>query len=96
MAGTGNVAQGVHRVLEALGTKPLRAPDLALTQLLIETVTVILFLSVFRYLPVLTRYSRSRRVAGAARSRRRMGPEYSRVGAHANGDGKDRRHSCQH
>ncbi len=41
----------------------LRAPDLALTQLLIETVTVILFLSVFRYLPVLTRYSRPRRVA---------------------------------
>ena len=41
----------------------LRAPDLALTQLLIETVTVILFLSVFRYLPLLTRYSRSRRVA---------------------------------
>jgi multicomponent K+:H+ antiporter subunit A/multicomponent Na+:H+ antiporter subunit A len=37
----------------------LRAPDLALTQLLIETVTVILFLSVFRYLPVLTRYARS-------------------------------------
>jgi alpha-aminoadipic semialdehyde synthase len=29
VAGTGNVAQGVQRVLEALGTKPLRAPDLA-------------------------------------------------------------------
>lgn len=42
----------------------LRAPDLALTQLLIETVTVILFLSVFRFLPLLTRYSRSRAVAG--------------------------------
>jgi len=41
----------------------LRAPDLALTQLLIETVTVILFLSVFRYLPLLTRY---RRRAGSA------------------------------
>lgn len=37
----------------------LRAPDLALTQLLIETVTVILFLSVFHYLPPLTRYTRS-------------------------------------
>ena len=36
----------------------LRAPDLALTQLLIETITVILFLSVFRYLPALTRYRR--------------------------------------
>ena len=41
----------------------LRAPDLALTQLLIETVTVILFVSVFRYLPKLTRYRRSRRAA---------------------------------
>ena len=41
----------------------LRAPDLALTQLLIETVTVILFLSVFRYLPKLTRYQRSRRTS---------------------------------
>ncbi len=39
----------------------LRAPDLALTQLLIETVTVILFLSVFRYLPPLTRYRREAR-----------------------------------
>jgi multicomponent Na+:H+ antiporter subunit A len=39
----------------------LRAPDLALTQLLIETVTVILFLSVFRYLPKLTRYRREAR-----------------------------------
>lgn len=37
----------------------LRAPDLALTQLLIETVTVILFLSVFRYLPLMRRYRRS-------------------------------------
>ena len=36
----------------------LRAPDLALTQLLIETVTVILFLSVFHYLPPLRRYTR--------------------------------------
>ena len=42
----------------------LRAPDLALTQLLIETVTVILFLSVFRYLPVLSRYGRSLPAAG--------------------------------
>ncbi len=41
----------------------LRAPDLALTQLLIETVTVILFLSVFRYLPKLTRYQRARRTS---------------------------------
>lgn len=41
----------------------LRAPDLALTQLLIETVTVILFLSVFRYLPKLTRYRRSTRTS---------------------------------
>ena len=41
----------------------LRAPDLALTQLLIETVTVILFLSVFRLLPELTRYRRRTRVA---------------------------------
>lgn len=39
----------------------LSAPDLALTQLLIETVTVILFLSVFRFLPRLTRYGRPRR-----------------------------------
>ena len=38
----------------------MSAPDLALTQLLIETVTVILFLSVFRFLPRLQRYSRSR------------------------------------
>jgi len=37
----------------------LRAPDLALTQLLIETVSIILFLSVFRYLPLLTRHHRS-------------------------------------
>jgi multicomponent Na+:H+ antiporter subunit A len=42
----------------------LRAPDLALTQLLIETVTVILFLSVFRHLPPLTRYDRSKMLAG--------------------------------
>src|SRR5690625_6848697 len=35
-----------------------RAPDLALTQLLIETVTVILFLSGFRFLPRLERFSR--------------------------------------
>ena len=41
----------------------LRAPDLALTQLLIDTVTVILFLSVFRYLPLMQRYERSGRVA---------------------------------
>ncbi len=41
----------------------LRAPDLALTQLLIEAVTVILFLSVFRYLPVLKRHHRRRSVA---------------------------------
>lgn len=40
----------------------LRAPDLALTQLLIEVVTVILFLSVFRYLPRLSRYARPRRL----------------------------------
>ena len=36
----------------------LSAPDLALTQLLIETVTIILFLSVFRFLPRMSRYSR--------------------------------------
>lgn len=41
----------------------MRAPDLALTQLLIETVTVILFLSVFRFLPQLRRYSRPPHVA---------------------------------
>ena len=41
-----------------------RAPDLALTQLLIETVTVILFLSGFRFLPRLKRYSRPLPVAG--------------------------------
>ena len=41
----------------------LRAPDLALTQILIETVTVILFLSVFRNLPPLARYARPRRRA---------------------------------
>src|SRR5690554_2447659 len=40
-----------------------RAPDLALTQLLIETVTVILFLSGFRFLPRLKRYSRPVAVA---------------------------------
>ncbi|MEX2534062.1 MAG: hydrogen gas-evolving membrane-bound hydrogenase subunit E [Trueperaceae bacterium] len=38
----------------------LRAPDLALTQLLIEIVTVILFLSVFHYLPKLSYYQRPR------------------------------------
>lgn len=38
----------------------LSAPDLALTQLLIETVTIILFLSVFRFLPRMSRYSRQR------------------------------------
>ena len=37
----------------------LSAPDLALTQLLIETVTIILFLSVFRFLPRMNRYSRT-------------------------------------
>jgi NADH:ubiquinone oxidoreductase subunit 5 (subunit L)/multisubunit Na+/H+ antiporter MnhA subunit len=42
----------------------LRAPDLALTQLLIETVSIILFLSVFRYLPLLTRHHRSRLAFG--------------------------------
>lgn len=41
----------------------LSAPDLALTQLLIEVVTVILFLSVFRFLPELRRYARPRGVA---------------------------------
>ena len=41
----------------------LRAPDLALTQLLIETVTVILFLSVFRFLPLMRRYARPLPVA---------------------------------
>ena len=41
----------------------MSAPDLALTQLLIETVTVILFLSVFRFLPRLQRYSRRGPVA---------------------------------
>lgn len=41
----------------------LRAPDLALTQLLIEIVTVILFLSVFHYLPRLSHYLRPRRLA---------------------------------
>jgi multicomponent K+:H+ antiporter subunit A/multicomponent Na+:H+ antiporter subunit A len=40
----------------------LSAPDLALTQLLIETVTVILFLSVFRFLPRLTNYTKPRYV----------------------------------
>ncbi len=38
----------------------LSAPDLALTQLLIETVTIILFLSVFRFLPRLSTYLRPR------------------------------------
>ena len=41
-----------------------RAPDLALTQLLIETVTIILFLSGFRFLPLLKRYSRPVHVGG--------------------------------
>lgn len=41
-----------------------RAPDLALTQLLIEVVTVILFLSGFRFLPRLRSYSRPLAVAG--------------------------------
>ena len=41
----------------------LSAPDLALTQLLIETVTVILFLSVFRFLPPMKRYSRGQGAA---------------------------------
>src|SRR5690625_2809696 len=41
-----------------------RAPDLALTQLLIETVTVILFLSGFRFLPRLKAYNRPGTVAG--------------------------------
>jgi len=36
----------------------LHAPDLALTQLLVDTVTVILFLSVFRFLPAMRRYTR--------------------------------------
>lgn len=39
----------------------MNAPDLAITQLLIEGVTVILFLSVFRYLPKLRRYARKGR-----------------------------------
>ncbi len=42
-----------------------RAPDLALTQLLIETVTIILFLSGFRFLPRLKRYRRPAIVGGA-------------------------------
>lgn len=42
----------------------MSAPDLALTQLLIETITVILFLSVFRYLPRMRRYERRGAVLG--------------------------------
>lgn len=38
----------------------LQAPDLAITQLLVDTVTVILFLSVFRFLPAMRRYTRPR------------------------------------
>ncbi|HEX7004274.1 MAG TPA: hydrogen gas-evolving membrane-bound hydrogenase subunit E [Trueperaceae bacterium] len=41
----------------------LSAPDLALTQLLIEVVTVILFLSVFHFLPRLSYYQRPARLA---------------------------------
>ncbi len=41
-----------------------RAPDLALTQLLIETVTIILFLSGFRFLPRMRSYSRPPSLAG--------------------------------
>ncbi|MDZ7702986.1 MAG: hydrogen gas-evolving membrane-bound hydrogenase subunit E [Trueperaceae bacterium] len=52
------IFMGLAGLASTLAYALLRAPDLALTQLLIETVTVILFLSVFRYLPVLTRHSR--------------------------------------
>lgn len=41
-----------------------RAPDLALTQLLIETVTIILFLSGFRFLPRMRSYARPPALAG--------------------------------
>ena len=41
----------------------MSAPDLALTQLLIETITIILFLSVFRFLPMLKRYERPAPIA---------------------------------
>ncbi len=53
---------GIIGVGSTLAFVLLSAPDLALTQLLIETVTIILFLSVFRFLPELRRYARPRRV----------------------------------
>src|SRR5690606_15504368 len=55
---TALVCMGLARFGSALIFVLLPAPDLALTQLLIETVTVILFLSVFHYLPPLRRYTR--------------------------------------
>lgn len=51
---------GLAGLASTLAFVLLSAPDLALTQLLIETVTVILFLSVFRFLPRLKTYSRPR------------------------------------
>ena len=57
-AGLAGIASTITFVL-------LSAPDLALTQLLIETVTIILFLSVFRFLPRLKRYQRPRPIAVA-------------------------------
>lgn len=56
---------GLAGVASTLAFVLLRAPDLALTQLLIETVTVILFLSVFRFLPRLSRYARHQGIAFA-------------------------------
>ncbi|MFC6666171.1 hydrogen gas-evolving membrane-bound hydrogenase subunit E [Deinococcus radiopugnans] len=45
------VLTGLTGFGSAVAFLAMRAPDLALTQLLIEAVTVILFLLVFRYLP---------------------------------------------
>ncbi len=53
---------GLAGLASTLAFVLLSAPDLALTQLLIETVTVILFLSVFRFLPRMNTYSRPRSV----------------------------------
>jgi multicomponent K+:H+ antiporter subunit A/multicomponent Na+:H+ antiporter subunit A len=63
LSATSRVSAVLYTGLSGIATVLLfvlmSAPDLALTQLLIETVSIILFLSVFNFLPKLTPYVRS-------------------------------------
>lgn len=62
---TAIVVTGVGGFLVALMFTIFRAPDLALTQLLIETVTVILFMLVFAHLPKLKKDKEKKSVKAA-------------------------------